>query len=425
MSVKDSSMERTNVEVSKMKSICRRLFCMRFSSSGRLQFNRISLLALVAYLLLVQLLLAHLWRSTYKIHSMEIRLPQAALSSQTPGAYLCTAISLRDPRNASAIRPIYIVEFEPLVPPNPTNSEIHVHHMLLAECNELPEGVGVNGHGWWNCGLGHHKDSAKSANSSKEMCSVRQRYLFAYSNSAEAFRLPRKVAMPVGDSRFYGGAHLVLQVHYSSGNQRLHVHPNQHHSPAVGDRRPGLRLRYLNETGNHYRVAGVHLSSTSIRPDVRSRHTTGCEYTGELPIRPFGLRVHTHSLGRLVSVYRVRRPRLPQDPMVWHLIGQADPRQPQAYYSANASSDLTVKPGDLIATACATTGGRGGRSAPVETCNAWLIFWFEQLDALSKVTGPDGHEGKVDLRQDCISSGSALSLWSDAPKWVEKQAFLV
>merc|ERR1712130_586035 len=129
---------------------------------------------------------------------------------------------------------------------------------------------------------------------------------------AESLELPKGVGFRVG--RDSAVKYLVLQVHYASVD----------HIPQEGDD-SGVFLQYTEQETP--RTAGVLLLGTggSAPPHSTTYFETACEIEDQREIHPFAFRTHTHSLGRVVSGWRVRNQ---QD---WTLIGKKSPQVPQMF----------------------------------------------------------------------------------------------
>uniref|UniRef100_A0A3Q2CAI1 Peptidylglycine alpha-amidating monooxygenase n=1 Tax=Cyprinodon variegatus TaxID=28743 RepID=A0A3Q2CAI1_CYPVA len=138
-------------------------------------------------------------------------------------------------------------------------------------------------------------------------------------------------------------------------------------------------------SGTSYFVLQIHYGDVSAFRDVESKRKKGmftnadvaCEYDS-YPLYPFAFRTHTHSLGKVVSGYRVRDGK-------WSLIGRQSPQLPQAFYPAN--KEVTVRYGDTIAARCVFTGeGRtsktyiGGTSSD-EMCNFYMMYYMDSKHA--------------------------------------------
>lgn len=65
---------------------------------------------------------------------------------------------------------------------------------------------------------------------------------------------------------------------------------------------------------------------------------TACEINERKTIYPFAYRTHTHSLGKVVSGYRVRTDENGDDQ--WSFLGKRDPLTPQMFYPVANTSEL-------------------------------------------------------------------------------------
>uniref|UniRef100_A0A8C2K908 Peptidylglycine alpha-amidating monooxygenase n=1 Tax=Cyprinus carpio TaxID=7962 RepID=A0A8C2K908_CYPCA len=112
-----------------------------------------------------------------------------------------------------------------------------------------------------------------------------------------------------------------------------------------------------------------------------------CTYPSS-PMYPFAFRTHTHSLGKVVSGYRVRNGQ-------WTQIGRQSPLLPQAFYPVTNTID--VRNGDILAARCVFTGeGRttitqiGGTSSD-EMCNFYIMYYMDNTHAVPYMNcGDDG-----------------------------------
>lgn len=96
--------------------------------------------------------------------------------------------------------------------------------------------------------------------------------------------------------------------------------------------------------------AGVLLLGTAGSiPPMRTEHMeTACKITEKKTIHPFAYRTHTHSLGKVVSGWRI----VP-DSIVgqrWIQLGKRDPLTPQMFYPVNDTSPIVQ--GDIVAARC-------------------------------------------------------------------------
>lgn len=76
---------------------------------------------------------------------------------------------------------------------------------------------------------------------------------------------------------------------------------------------------------------------------------THCQIDENKKIHPFAFRVHTHSLGKVVSGYRVRNGE-------WTILGRRDPMKPQMFYPVNNTEPIL--PGDTLAARCTMLSNR-------------------------------------------------------------------
>ncbi|KAF7216706.1 peptidyl-glycine alpha-amidating monooxygenase A [Nothobranchius furzeri] len=269
--------------------------------------------------------------------SVDIRMP-GVLPTQSD-TYLCTAFPVPTSQDA------YIVDFIPHASMNT------VHHMLLFGCR-----TPVSTAGYWDCG------------SSQGTCKDEASIMYAWARNAPPTKLPKDVGFRVGKNS--GMAYFVLQIHYGDVSSF-----RDHHIDCSG-----LSLKMTTKPQPF--IAGMYLlisMDTVILPGKRVTNSdVACDYTS-YPIYPFAFRTHTHSLGKVVSGYRIRNGK-------WSLIGRQSPQLPQAFYPANR--EVNVQYGDTIAARCVFTGeGRssktyiGGTSAD-EMCNFYIMYYMESKHAI-------------------------------------------
>lgn len=101
-----------------------------------------------------------------------------------------------------------------------------------------------------------------------------------------------------------------------------------------------------------HKNAGVLFMATggSIPPMSTEHMETSCRMDENKIVHPFAFRVHTHSLGKVVTGYRIRDGK-------WTMIGHRDPQKPQMFYPVNNASD-PIKYGDLLAARCTMHSNR-------------------------------------------------------------------
>lgn len=97
--------------------------------------------------------------------------------------------------------------------------------------------------------------------------------------------------------------------------------------------------------------AGVLLLGTAgvIPPMTLEHMETHCEIAENKKLIPFAFRVHTHSLGKVVSGYRIRDGQ-------WKALGKHDPQKPQMFYPINSSEP--IQQGDILAARCTMLSNR-------------------------------------------------------------------
>lgn len=269
--------------------------------------------------------------------SLDIRLPGVVPTESD--SYYCMAVPVPTSREA------YIVDFVPHA------SMDTAHHMILYGC-KTPYAT----QGYWDCGkeLGTCRDQAK--------------IMYAWARNAPPTKLPKDVGFKVGgDTRIN---YFVLQIHYGDVNNF-----RDHHRDCSG-----LSLRMTSKPQPF--IAGMYLMmsvDTLIPPGKKVTNADiACTYTSS-PMYPFAFRTHTHSLGKVVSGYRVRNGQ-------WTQIGRQSPLLPQAFYPATNTID--VKDGDILAARCVFTGeGRttttqiGGTSND-EMCNFYIMYYMDNTHAV-------------------------------------------
>ncbi|KAK7126213.1 hypothetical protein R3I93_021559 [Phoxinus phoxinus] len=278
--------------------------------------------------------------------SLDIRIPGVIPTESD--SYFCMAVPVPTSREA------YIVDFVPHA------SMDTAHHMILYGCR-TPYAT----QGYWDCGreLGTCRDQAK--------------IMYAWARNAPPTKLPKDVGFKVGgDTRIN---YFVLQIHYGDVNNF-----RDHHRDCSG-----LTLRMTSKPQPF--IAGIYLMmslDTVIPPGKKVTNADiACTYTSS-PMYPFAFRTHTHSLGKVVSGYRVRNGQ-------WTQIGRQSPLLPQAFYPATNTID--VKNGDILAARCMFTGeGRttnteiGGTSND-EMCNFYIMYYMDNIHAVPYMNcGDDG-----------------------------------
>jgi len=233
----------------------------------------------------------------------------------------------------------------------PNATKMTAHHMLIYGCEEPGSADPV-----WNCGEMAVKQPGMESSSP---CASGDQIIYAWGMDAPELHLPEGVGFRVGgDSSI---KYLVLQVHYG----------HLDHIPVSGDD-SGVFLEYT-ET-EQPKTAGVLLLGTGgfALPHSTTYFETSCEIEDPRTMHPFAFRTHTHSLGKVVSGWRVRNRR------DWELIGKRDPQQPQMFYPV--SKDIQILQGDTVAARCTMVNDRDrttyiGTTGDDEMCNFYIMYW--------------------------------------------------
>jgi len=265
-------------------------------------------------------------------------------------SYLCTPIRV------DTDVPYSITGFRP------NATKMTAHHMLIYGCEE-PGAESPT----WNCGEMAVKEPGMG---SAQPCAKGSQIIYAWAMDAKSLELPKGVGFRVG--RDSNVKYLVLQVHYASVD----------HIPQEGDD-SGVFLQYTEQ--EMPRTAGVLLMGTggSAPPHSTTYFETACEIEDPRQIHPFAFRTHTHSLGRVVSGWRVRNNE------EWTLIGKKSPQVPQMFYPVE--TEMTLTAGDVVAARCTMVNTRDrttmvGPTGEDEMCNFYMMYWVDGKDTIEPNT---------------------------------------
>ncbi|CAH2050049.1 unnamed protein product, partial [Iphiclides podalirius] len=284
--------------------------------------------------------------------------------------YLCTPIRISPKANFN------IVGFEP-------KASMHTaHHMLIYGC----AAPGSNG-SVWSCGEMQNNDQDRVYPSANP-CRSGSQIVYAWARDAPSLTLPKDVGFLVGGKSPI--KYLVLQVHY------------MHKFPKGTTDDSGVYLKYTKR--RMPRQAGVILLGTGgyIPPNSVEHMETACTLDEDKVIHPFAFRTHTHSLGKVVSGFAVRRSERGDS---WSLIGKKDPQLPQMFYPVADSTPLAK--GDVLAARCTMENNQGrhvkiGSTNNDEMCNFYLMYWVEKDAPLKK--------------KYCFTDGPPYYYWENAPE---------
>ncbi|XP_061507556.1 peptidylglycine alpha-hydroxylating monooxygenase isoform X1 [Anopheles gambiae] len=286
-----------------------------------------------------------------------------------PELYLCTPVKV------DYTKSYYIVGFEP----NATMAT--AHHMLLYGCGQPGSESAV-----WNCGemAGGSEESGSPCGSGAP-----SQIIYAWARDAPKLELPEGVGFKVGkDSPIQ---YIVLQVHYA--------HIDKFKDGTTYDD-SGIFIHYTTKPLS--KQAGVILLGTAgyIPPMATEHMDTLCDIQEDKVIHPFAYRTHTHSLGRMVSGYRIRKDDAGTDQ--WTLLGKRDPLTPQMFYPVESRDP--IRKNDRLAARCTMESNRTritkiGATNEDEMCNFYLMYYVENDEPLQM--------------KYCFSNGPPLFRWSN------------
>ncbi|XP_066258953.1 peptidylglycine alpha-hydroxylating monooxygenase [Euwallacea similis] len=265
--------------------------------------------------------------------------------------YVCTPIKIVPDKS------FYIVGFEP-------NASMNVvHHMLLFGCSTL-----ASYDEYWDCG--EMADSEWDGTLQKATpCAQGSHVIYAWARNAKPLKLPDDVGFLVGKDTPI--KYLVLQIHYTKK------------FPDGQTDNSGLFLLYTQQEQS--KLAAVLLLAVGgrIPPHNITHMDVECRIKENKVLHPFAYRTHTHSLGRVVSGYRVTRDNGIDH---WHLLGKRDPLTPQMFY--RVFDETPIRQGDKIAARCTMDSTERdvytevGPTNKDEMCNFYLMYYVEEGNPL-------------------------------------------
>eukprot|EP00095_Tigriopus_kingsejongensis_P010649 maker-scaffold627_size122700-snap-gene-0.29 protein:Tk10649 transcript:maker-scaffold627_size122700-snap-gene-0.29-mRNA-1 annotation:"peptidylglycine alpha-hydroxylating monooxygenase" len=266
-------------------------------------------------------------------------------------AYLCTPLRINDDET------YFITGFNP-------NVSTHVaHHMLIYGCEEPGSMEAV-----WNCG---EMSTPQPGLEAKQPCQSKPQIMYAWAHEAPKLDLPQGVGFRIGQGSSV--KYLVLQVHYGKLDNL----------PTTGDD-SGVKLQFTDQ--EQPKVAGVLLLGTGglAPPHSTTFFESACQIVDKRVIHPFAYRVHTHSLGKVVSGWRVK------DGAKWDMIGKKNPQQPQMFYPVHDGAMELIE-GDVIAARCTMVNPHDqtvfiGSTNADEMCNFYLMYWVDGGQPISPNT---------------------------------------
>ncbi|XP_014666391.1 PREDICTED: peptidyl-glycine alpha-amidating monooxygenase B-like [Priapulus caudatus] len=187
--------------------------------------------------------------------------------------------------------------------------------------------------------------------------------------------LPSDVGFKIGSTSEVN--YLVLQVHYATvREQYVQFVP----LPMI-EAQYFLLIEISDKDYDSFQqyLAGIFLLAADMRWTISANmpkvHVDiACRLGGPMPIHAFAYRVHAHSLGRVVTGYKVTNG-------AWSLLGKGNPQWPQSFYPMD--EPITINPNDFMAARC-TFDSRGrnritniGSTANDEMCNFYVMFYTD------------------------------------------------
>eukprot|EP00095_Tigriopus_kingsejongensis_P003105 maker-scaffold428_size174301-snap-gene-0.22 protein:Tk03105 transcript:maker-scaffold428_size174301-snap-gene-0.22-mRNA-1 annotation:"af109920_1alpha-amidating enzyme precursor 2" len=313
--------------------------------------------------------------------------------------YLCQAFPIK--KLLKAKTRVYITGYDA------NASADKAHHMILQKCKKPIKKDGEI----WNCL--HHT-----------MCDDQSKIMYAWAKDAPPTQLPQNVGFSLDGNDGY----LVLQVHYK--------HPLEHKDFT------GLSMHYTDERPTNF--AGIYLMYRSylrIPPQKEIVHgDINCEV--HTPMTLFAFRTHTHTLGKVVTGFKVNEGKI-------HEFARGDPQKPQTFYPMKRFE--TVNPGDYLVARCSfnsmtknETVDIGATSAD-EMCNLYIMYYTQDESTDFQLCGneevrkissliPDNSDTPLDESQpeEPLSyannedereptSGNSLEITSFIPSKIKKQ----
>eukprot|EP00191_Tetraselmis_sp_GSL018_P006201 CAMPEP_0177598376 /NCGR_PEP_ID=MMETSP0419_2-20121207/12308_1 /TAXON_ID=582737 /ORGANISM="Tetraselmis sp., Strain GSL018" /LENGTH=705 /DNA_ID=CAMNT_0019090801 /DNA_START=187 /DNA_END=2305 /DNA_ORIENTATION=+ len=221
-----------------------------------------------------------------------------------------------------------------------------VHHMLLFGCRSPAQKETV-----YTCGM-------QSQGSCQEGAAAP---LYGWGRDAPGLRFPPGMAVQVGAGT--GFRMFILEVHY--------LRPL-----GEPDTASGLTL-HLSRLGKPH-AAGLMSFAADFTIPPRSPSfpvSIDCCVDSMLPVHAFAMRVHTHSLGRAVTLQRGAGEGR-------QTLAERDPREPQAFYNLPHGS-VQLPRGTWLRGTCLfnssekAEGTRAGSTSDDEMCNVYLMVYGE------------------------------------------------
>lgn len=246
-------------------------------------------------------------------------------------SYLCMRVELPEDETFS------LIGFEPLA------DQSQVHHMLLFGCREKPSNTKDD---VWPCRMA-------------PACEGMDGVLYGWGRNAPSVSMPKGSGFTVGKKSTTQV--MVLQIHFLELRRQDDV--------------SGLKILLSRLPVEKAAGMFAFAASFSIPPKKQSHLVeNSCCFTDIFSSQTFASRVHTHALGRRVTL-DISSPGIGKRSTT--RIVDLDPLQPQGFYATNTSFEL--RHGDVLKTTCEFNSEsqshvvRAGHSANDEMCNLYLM----------------------------------------------------
>ena len=268
-----------------------------------------------------------------------------------------------------------------------------VHHMLLFGCREREASKTLK-----KIRVGGMFSSSSSSSSTNggegeprgAVCAnedEQEAVLFAWGKNAAPLHMPQNVGFRIGGGEAKNTFNsLVLEVHYLDPNGAVDSSNNRNgKSGVIVHARKGFPI---SSAATLVWATGFHLPPGKEEVKVEAM----CVYDQPRALKAFGFRVHTHELGRRVTLERMvggagrtgNRER--QGKGV--LLLERDPQLPQEFEQI-AEKKVIIAPGDVLKTTCyfntmsRTAVTKAGWGHTNEMCNLYLMVHSDEPASLS------------------------------------------
>ena len=253
--------------------------------------------------------------------------------TQERDSYLCMRVELPEDETFS------LVGFEPLA------DQSQVHHMLLFGCLDKSANTKDD---VWHC---------RMAPSCEGMDGV----LYGWGRNAPSVKMPESSGFTVGKKSSTKA--LVLQIHFLELRRE--------------DDESGLKILLSRLPVENAAGMTAFASSFSIPPKEKSHLVENtCCFSNIFPSTTFASRVHTHALGRKVTL-DIHSPGKNKVDSVKRIV-DLDPLKPQGFYKT--STNFNMRYGDKLKATCdfnsesQSVPVKAGHTAEDEMCNLYLMW---------------------------------------------------